>query len=85
MANILLILEHKDVFVIQEKLNMFFLNVSKEDKKLLNIVLNKIEDYATNGYLIKQCFCRDVMDEEVKQSREETLSLLKKRRNCYNK
>ena len=84
LASILLILEYKDVFVIQEKLNMFFLNISKEDAEMLNIVVKKIEDYAINGSLIKQCFSRAILDEDVEKSRKEAFTLSRRRKSKEN-
>lgn len=75
LANIMLILQHKDILIIQEKLNMLFLNLTKEDIEKLDLVLTKIEKYAINGYLINECFNRNILDEEVKKAKQDILIL----------
>lgn len=75
LANIMLILEYKDILIIQEKLNMLFLNLTKEDIEKLDLVLTKIEKYAINGYLINECFNRNILDEEVKKAKQDILIL----------
>lgn len=81
LANILSFLEYKDVFLIQEKLNLFFLNLSEKDiQKIDFILLANIEKYAINGDLIKQCFSSNVIDEDIEQAKKEMTLLIKKNR-----
>ena len=67
LANILLILEYKDLFIIQEKLNSLFLNLSANDIKKLNMVILKIKKYGINGNLINQCFSTNILAKEKKK------------------
>lgn len=81
LANILLILEYKDIFIIQEKLNLLFLNLSPEDIKNLDIVILKIKKYAINGNLIDQCFSTHILDKDIEDAKSEVKQLLKKKTN----
>lgn len=83
LANILSFLEYKDVFIIQEKLNLFFLNLSEKDiQKIDFILLANIEKYAINGDLIKQCFSSNIIDEDIEQAKKEMTLLIKKTDKC---
>lgn len=81
LANILLILEYKDILIIQEKLNMLFINLTKEDIDKLDLVLIKIEKYAINGYLIPECFNRNIIDEDIKKAEKDILILKQELKN----
>ena len=80
LANILLLLEYRDVFTIQEKLNTFFLNISKDDIEKLGITLGRIEKYGINGSKIKQCFYRDILDKDVENTRKALILTPKKKK-----
>ena len=71
LANILLILEYKDLFIIQEKLNSLFLNLSANDIKKLNMVILKIKKYGINGNLINQCFSTNILAKELEETNNE--------------
>jgi len=79
VANILTILEYKDGFIIQEKLNLFFLNLTKEDADKISFRLEcDLEKYAINGDLISKCFFNDILDEKKENTEKELLTLEKK-------
>ena len=77
LANILLILEYKDLFIIQEKLNSLFLNLSANDIKKLNMVILKIKKYGINGNLINQCFSTNILAKELEETNNEIKKLKK--------
>lgn len=81
LASIMLILEYKDTLIIQEKLNMLFINLTKEDIDKLDLVLIKIEKYAINGYLIPECFNRNIIDEDIKKAEKDILILKQELKN----
>lgn len=78
LANILLLLEYKDIFLIQEKLNLLFLNISKDDIEKLHFVILRIKKYAINGHLIDQCFYQDILNEVVENKEQEAGTSLKR-------
>ena len=80
LASILLILEYKNPFLIQEKLNQFFLSVSREDIEKMNAIFFKtIEKYAVRGNLVARFFPDDILDDVVRKSREEVDRLVRVR------
>ncbi len=79
-ANIILILEYKDVITIQEKLNLLFLNISQNDIEKLELTLINIEQLGINGHLIKDCFDRNVLNNAVEKAENEVLRLTKKQK-----
>lgn len=81
LANILLILEYKDLFIIQEKLNSLFLNLSANDIKKLNMVILKIKKYGINGNLINQCFSTNILAKELEETNNEIKKLKKTLKN----
>ena len=79
LANILLILEYKDIFIIQEKLNSLFLNLSPDDIINLDIVILRIKRYGIHGDLIDQCFSTHILDKDLEDAESEIKKLLKKK------
>lgn len=79
IANILLVLEYKDIFIIQEKLNSLFLNLSPDDIINLDIVILRIKRYGIHGDLIDQCFSIHILDKDLEDAESEIKKLLKKK------
>lgn len=79
LANILLVLEYKDIFIIQEKLNSLFLNLSPDDIINLDIVILTIKRYGIHGDLIDQCFSTHILDKDLEDAESEIKKLLKKK------
>ena len=78
LANILLILEYGDVFLIQEKLNLLFLSLSRDDLKMIDdLFLRRIEKCAINGNLIKECFYRDILDDFINEFMDDVSRLMR--------
>ena len=66
--------------MIQEKLNQFFLSVSREDIEKMNAIFFKtIEKYAVRGNLVARFFPDDILDDVVRKSREEVDRLVRVR------
>lgn len=66
-ANILLILNYKDPIIIEEKLALFFMNLSENDKVTLGLTLSNIKCYSINGFLIEQFFQEDILDKDIEK------------------
>lgn len=79
-ANIILILEYKDIVTIQEKLNLLFFNISQNDIAQLELTLINIEQLGINGHLIKECFDRNILNNAVEKAENEVLRLTKKQK-----
>lgn len=79
-ANIILILEYKDIVTIQEKLNLLFLNISQNDIEQLELTLINIEQLGINGHLIKECFDKNILSNAVEKAENEVLCLTKKQK-----
>ena len=79
-ANIITLLEYKDIVTIQEKLNLLFLNISENDIEQLELTLINIEKLGINGHLIEKCFDRNILNDTVKKAKDEVLRLTKKQK-----
>ena len=79
LANILLVLEYKDIFIIQEKVNSLFVNLSADDIINLDIVILTIKRYGIHGDLIDQCFSTHILDKDLEDAESEIKKLLKKK------
>lgn len=64
-ANILLILNYKDPIIIEEKLALFFMNLSENDKVTLSLTLSNIKRYSINGYLVEHFFQEDILGKDI--------------------
>ena len=72
------ILEYGDVFLIQEKLNLLFLSLSRDDLKMIDdLFLRRIEKCAINGNLIKECFYRDILDDFINEFMDDVSRLMR--------
>ena len=71
-------LEYGDVFLIQEKLNLLFLSLSRDDLKMIDdLFLRRIEKCAINGNLIKECFYRDILDDFINEFMDDVSRLMR--------
>lgn len=66
-ANILLILNYKNLIIIEEKLALFFMNLSENDKVTLSLTLSNIKRYSINGYLVEHLFQEDILDKDIEE------------------
>lgn len=66
-ANILLILNYKDPVIVEEKLTLFFMNLSENDRNMLSLTLSIVKQYSINGFLIEHLFQEDILDKDTEE------------------